>query len=150
MMFAVAGATSSRPMPDAREMCSMSEFAPRAYWSVITRRRVMASKVTSPTNAVADRVMIAATSWPRFCSSARHFHGLVGADAAGDAERDQGHGYSAGSTATFSTLPSFTSFWASRTSFSLPVVRGVQPRSSCRARAPARVTNSNAFGTSVR
>ncbi len=50
-------------------MCSISALAPRAYWSVITGRRVIASNVTSPTKAVADRVMIAATSWPRFCSS---------------------------------------------------------------------------------
>ena len=69
MMFAVAGATSSSAMSEASEMCSMSAFAPRAYWSVMTRRRVIASNVTSPTNRRADRVMIAATSWPRFCSS---------------------------------------------------------------------------------
>ncbi len=67
MMFAVAGATTSSAIPDASEMCSMSAFAPRAYWSVITRRRVIASNVTVPTNRCAERVMTAATSWPRFC-----------------------------------------------------------------------------------
>ena len=68
MMLAVAGATSSSAMSVASAMCSMSALAPRAYWSVITRRRVIASKVTSPTKRRAERVMIAATSWPRFCS----------------------------------------------------------------------------------
>ena len=83
-------------MSVASEMCSMSAFAPRAYWSVITRRRVIASKVTSPTNARRrprhDRGDVVAA----LLQLARDFDGLVGADAAGDAERDQGHGYSAG------------------------------------------------------
>jgi hypothetical protein len=34
---------------------------------VITSRRVIASKVSGPTNFSADRVMIATTSWPFFC-----------------------------------------------------------------------------------
>jgi hypothetical protein len=68
MMLAVAGATSSRLLSDAREMCSMSAFAPRDHCVVITRRLVIASKVTSPTNRRADRVITAATSWPRFCN----------------------------------------------------------------------------------
>src|SRR3954463_2864837 len=34
----------------------------------MTGLRVIASNVSSPTNFVADRVMTAATSWPRFCS----------------------------------------------------------------------------------
>jgi hypothetical protein len=68
IVFAVAGATSRRPMSVASAMCSMLALAPRAYWSVITGRRVIASNVTSPTNFRADRVMIATTSWPRFCS----------------------------------------------------------------------------------
>ena len=68
MTLAVAGATSSSAMSVASAMCSMSALAPGANWSVITRRRVIASKVTSPTNRRADRVMIAATSCPRFCS----------------------------------------------------------------------------------
>ena len=66
--FAVAGATSRSDASVASAMCSISEFAPRANWSVMTGRRVMASNVTSPTNRRAERVMIAATSWPRFCS----------------------------------------------------------------------------------
>ena len=62
MTFAVAGATSSSAMSEASEMCSMSAFAPRANWSTMTRRLVMASNVTSPTNRRAVRVMIATTS----------------------------------------------------------------------------------------
>ena len=60
---------------------------------------------------------------------ARDLDGLVGADAAGDAERDQGHAVPTrpARSTCFATLPSFTSFCASRTIFSLPVVRGVQP-----------------------
>ena len=69
MTLAVAGATSSRAMSDASAMCSMSALAPGAHWSVMTRRRVIASKVTSPTNLRAERVMMATTSWSRFCSS---------------------------------------------------------------------------------
>src|SRR3954468_13319016 len=34
----------------------------------MTPRRVIASNVSGPTNFVADRVITAATSWPRFCS----------------------------------------------------------------------------------
>ena len=50
-------------------MCSMSAFVPGAYWLVMTRRRVMASNVTSPDESRADRVITATTSWSRFCSS---------------------------------------------------------------------------------
>ena len=92
MMFAVAGATSSRAMSEAIEMCSMSALAPGVHWSVITRRRVIASKVTAPTNRRADRVMMATTSCPCFCRQARDLDRLVGADAAGDAEGDESHG----------------------------------------------------------
>src|SRR3954467_12024356 len=35
---------------------------------MMTPRRVIASNVSGPTNFVADRVITAATSWPRFCS----------------------------------------------------------------------------------
>src|SRR5215471_1670412 len=34
----------------------------------MTRRRVIASNVTRPTNRVAECVITATTSWPRFCS----------------------------------------------------------------------------------
>src|SRR3954463_5354853 len=34
----------------------------------MTPRRVIASNVSGPTNFVADRVITAAISWPRFCS----------------------------------------------------------------------------------
>ena len=65
-MLAVAGATMSRSMLDASAMCSMSEFAPGSNWLVSTRCRVIASKVSSPTNWRAERVMTATTSCPCF------------------------------------------------------------------------------------
>ena len=68
MMLAVAGAMSSRSIVEASAMCSMSALAPGSNWSVMTRLRVMASKVTGPTKRVADAVMMATTSWPRVCS----------------------------------------------------------------------------------
>lgn len=64
MVFAVAGATSNRSMVEAIEMCSISALAPAFHWSVITSRRVIASKVRGPINCVADRVITATTSWP--------------------------------------------------------------------------------------
>ena len=39
-----------------------------ANWSVMTRRLVIASNVTGPTNRRAEGVMIATTSWPMSCS----------------------------------------------------------------------------------
>jgi hypothetical protein len=66
--LAVAGATSSSPIFEASAMCSMSALTPGANWSVRTGRRVIASKVSGPTNACAARVITAATSWPRCCS----------------------------------------------------------------------------------
>src|SRR4051812_31839020 len=68
IIFAVAGAIRRRSIVDARAMCSMSELAPGSNWSVITPRRVIASNVIGPTKRVAVAVMIATTSWPRFCS----------------------------------------------------------------------------------
>ena len=67
IVLAVAGATSSNSMFDAMAMCSISALAPGFHWSVITSRRVIASKVSAPTNFSADRVMIATTSCPFFC-----------------------------------------------------------------------------------
>ena len=55
-------------MPSAIAMCSMSAFIPGRHCDVITGRRVIASKVTGPTNLAADRVMTATTSCPRFWS----------------------------------------------------------------------------------
>ena len=99
---------------------------------------------------------------------AAHFDRLVGADAAGHAESDQGHDQlpSANcrlrdahrrlpgsrswalavtcSSSIFSTLRRSTSRWAIVIFFS-PVSRGTAPASSCRARWPARTTNSNRF-----
>jgi hypothetical protein len=66
--FAVHGATSSSAASSAIEMCSMAAFMPGLHCDVITGRRVIASNVTGPTKRVADRVMIATTSCPRFCS----------------------------------------------------------------------------------
>ena len=67
-VLAVAGATSSRSIVEAIEMCSMSAFAPAFHWSVMTSRRVIASNVSGPTNCVADRVITATTSCPFFWS----------------------------------------------------------------------------------
>jgi hypothetical protein len=55
-------------MPSAMAMCSMSLLAPGFHCEVITGRRVIASNVTGPTKRVADRVITATTSCPRFCS----------------------------------------------------------------------------------
>src|SRR5262245_14297240 len=68
MMLAVAGAMSRRSIDDASAMCSMSALAPGSNCPVMTRRFVIASKVSAPTNWVAEAVMIATTSCPRFCS----------------------------------------------------------------------------------
>ena len=68
MMFAVAGATSSSAdVGRERDVLDVGVGA-GANWVVMTRRRVIASNVTGPTNRRADRVITAATSWPRFCS----------------------------------------------------------------------------------
>ncbi len=62
MMLAVAGAINRRSAVDASAMCSISAFMPASNWSVITRRRVIASKVAGPTNRVAECVITATTS----------------------------------------------------------------------------------------
>jgi hypothetical protein len=67
-MFAVAGATTSASIDDARAMCSMSAFWPGANWLVTTGSRVIASKVSGPTNRRAARVITTWTRCPRFCS----------------------------------------------------------------------------------
>ena len=65
--FAVAGATTSAAASVVSEMCATSVFRPGAHWSLITGRRVSASKVSGVTNRCAPCVRIATTSWPRFC-----------------------------------------------------------------------------------
>ncbi len=60
--LAVHGATSSRLMPSAIAMCSMSAFMPGRHCDVMTGRLVMASNVTGPTNFAAERVITATTS----------------------------------------------------------------------------------------
>ncbi len=67
MVLAVAGTTSSRSDAVASAMCSMSALRPGAHWLVTTRRWVMASKVSSPTNRRALCVITTVTSWPLFC-----------------------------------------------------------------------------------
>ena len=141
MMFAVAGATSSRPMLGRQR--DVLDVGVRAARELIGDDRPPRDRLEGhladelPRRPRHDRGDVVAA----LLQPARDFDGLVGADAAGDAERDQGTSATrrVSTRRTFSTLPSFTSFCASRTSFSLPVVRGVQPRSSCRARAPATI-----------
>ena len=89
MMFAVAGATSSRSIDDASAMCSMSAFAPRSNWSVMTCRRVMASKVTAPDEPRSGMRHHGDDIVAALLQAARDLHGLVGADAAGDSEGDE-------------------------------------------------------------
>ena len=90
-VLAVAGATSSRSMVDAIEMCSMSALAPAFHWSVITSRRVIASKVSGPDElgrrAGHHRDHLVAV----LLEPARDLDRLVGADAAGHAECDECH-----------------------------------------------------------
>ena len=88
MMLAVAGATSSSLISVASAMCSMSALAPRAYWSVMTGRRVIASKVTSPTNRARRARHDGGHLVAAFLQSARDLDRLVGADAAGHAKGD--------------------------------------------------------------
>ena len=47
---------------------SATRFVGAITFEAITRRRVIASKVTGPTKRVAECVITATTSWPRFCS----------------------------------------------------------------------------------
>jgi hypothetical protein len=66
--LAVAGATMRRSISVASAMCSMSALSPRANWSVMTGRRVIASKVSGWMNFRAPRVITAVTWCPRSCS----------------------------------------------------------------------------------
>ena len=95
MMFAVAGATSSRAMSVASAMCSMSAFAPR---------RELVGDDAAPGDRLERHLADEAARRPRhdrgdvvaaLLQPARDLDRLVGADAAGDAERDQGHHASA-------------------------------------------------------
>ena len=91
MVLAVAGATSSRSMLEAIAMCSMSALAPGFHWSVMTSRRVIASKVSGPTNAPRRSRHDGDDVVPVLLQAARDLHRLVGADAAGHAECDECH-----------------------------------------------------------
>ncbi len=62
---------------------------------MITSRRVIASNVSGPTNRLAERVMIGRDVVALLLQAARDLDRLVGADAAGHAERDEGHAISA-------------------------------------------------------
>src|SRR5262249_56726612 len=84
---------------------------------------------------------------------ARNLDSLVGADAASYAERDQSHDYSTGfdSASIFSTCRVITSVCATVVFLCSPTAtRGVDPASSCRARAPAVTTNSNELESLLR
>ena len=74
-------------------MCSMSAFAPGVHWSVMTRRRVIASKVTGADELARRPRHHGDDVVPALLQPARDLDGLVGADAAGHAEGDQSHGY---------------------------------------------------------
>ena len=91
-MFAVAGATSSRSASSAREMCRISPFSPSANWSRNTGWRESASNVIGLTKRVAAAVITTCTSTPALLQLAQHLAGLVGPDAARDAEDDHRHG----------------------------------------------------------
>ena len=93
MTLAVAGATTRSAMSEAIEMCSMSAFAPGFHWLVITRRRVMASKVTGADEAPAPRASSRPDHVvPALLQQTRELDGLVGADSAGHSEGDERHG----------------------------------------------------------
>ena len=89
MTLAVHGATSSRAISSAIAMCSMSAFAPGFHCDVITGRRVIASKVSGPTNRVAGARHDRHDVVPALLKSAADLDRLVGADAAGHAEGNQ-------------------------------------------------------------
>ena len=67
MALIALGVTGGIGAYKAVEVCRGLQKRGHDVQAVMTRRRVIASKVTSPTKRRADRVMIAATSWPRFC-----------------------------------------------------------------------------------
>ena len=91
MTLAVAGATTNSSMSEAKAICSMSALAPRENWSVITRRRVIASNVSGPMNRRADRVMTAHDLVAARLQTSGDLDRLIRTDAAGHAEGNQGH-----------------------------------------------------------
>ena len=105
MMLAVAGAMSSRSMVDASAMCSMSAFGAGLELigdDAAARDRFERDRADEPRRGVRHHGhdLVAALLQP-----ARDLDGLVGADAAGDAERDQ-HATCGYSTATSVRLSS--------------------------------------------
>ena len=72
-------------------MCSMSALAPGFHWSVMTSRRVIASKVSGPTKRRRRARHHGHHVVAVLLQAARDLHRLVGADAAGDAECDECH-----------------------------------------------------------
>ena len=93
MTFAVAGATSSRAMSDAIEMCSMSALAPGAHCSgdhAAPGNGLEGDFTDEPARRSRHHGLDVVSA---LLQQARDLHGLVGADAAGHAEGDESHGY---------------------------------------------------------
>src|SRR5438034_427826 len=120
----------------------------------MTCRRVIASKVTGPTKRVAECVITATTSWPRFCSPRATSTALYAPMPPVTPSATKLMDYSTGglgSGSIFSTALVATSVCATVVFLCSPTAtRGVDPASSCRARAPAVTTNSNELGSLVR
>ena len=83
---AVAGAITSRSFSCATRCARWR--SPIANRSVRTLRPVSAAKVRGRTNSCAAAVMTTCTWWSSLHQQARQFGGLVGRDAAADAEDD--------------------------------------------------------------
>ena len=90
-VLAVAGATSSSSAASARLMCRMSLSPPSAHWSTNTGWCERASKVRGATKRVAASRHHDVHVHAALLQLAQHLAGLVGPDAAGDAEDDR-HG----------------------------------------------------------
>src|SRR5438876_1934440 len=120
----------------------------------MTCRRVIASKVTGPTKRVAECVITATTSCPRFCSPRATSTALYAPMPPVTPSATRLMDYSTGglgSGSSFSTARVATSVCATVVFLCSPTAtRGVDPASSCRARAPAVTTNSNELGSLLR
>ena len=101
----------------------MSAFMPGANWLVMTGSRVMASNVSGPTNRRADARHHRLHAMSALLQQPGDLDGLVGADAAGDAEADEGHDarlLGASSLGSRLTAPRATSCSARRAGFGDP------------------------------
>ena len=158
MMFAVAGATSSRSMSVASAMCSMSAFAPRRELIGDDRpprdrlERDLADELASPSASSSRRRRgraSAARARPRRpcrrrCRRSRRARSdaMRGNRSIGDSPIQQ---LTDRFVSIFAAL-AMTSFCASVVFLCSPSSAACEPASSCRARAPATTTNSNVFG----